>query len=267
MAVTGNLSMTSPIGVGEVAPDFVLKDQDQRDVRLKEFYGNRSVVLAFYPLDWSPVCTGENRCLSDDFSKFGELNAEVLGISTDSFFSHKAWADSLGLRHRLLSDYNREVVKKYGVYFEPLNCGKRATVIIDINGKVAYSKVHELGSARDDREIIEVLTRLSQDKKSRTLWFIRNTTRAHPEYALLLVFLFLALAAISYVPCNPVRGDGVVLPWVESYAFLWAFDSYCHPDIARIGLTLGALTVCLGIGIVVLLAYRKGKALAARSDP
>ena len=118
------------IKVGDTAPDFNLKDQDQKDVKLSDYKGKKNVVLCFYPLDWSPVCQGENKCLTDDFPKFQSANAELFGVSCDSFFSHKAWADSLDLKHRLLSDFNREVVKKYGLYFEPLNCGKRATVIV-----------------------------------------------------------------------------------------------------------------------------------------
>ena len=86
------------IKVGDTAPDFTLKDQDQKDWTLNSFRGKKNVVLIFYPLDWSPVCTGENKCISDDFPKFEQANAEVAGISTDSFFSHKAWADALGLR-------------------------------------------------------------------------------------------------------------------------------------------------------------------------
>jgi peroxiredoxin len=148
------------IKVGDMAPDFTLKDQDQKEISLSSFRGKKNVVLAFYPLDWSPVCTGENKCLTDDFPKFDGLNAVVLGISTDSFFSHKAWADALGLKHTLLADFNREVVKKYGLYFEPLNCGKRATVIVDKNGKVAYVKVQEIKVARDDKDILEALKRL-----------------------------------------------------------------------------------------------------------
>jgi peroxiredoxin len=148
------------IAVGETAPDFTLKDQDQKDVTLSSFRGKKNVVLIFYPLDWSPVCTGENKCITDDFPKFEQLNAVVLGISTDSFFSHKAWADSLGLKQTLLADFNRDVVKKYGLYFEPLNCGKRATVIVDKNGKVAYAKVQEIKIARDDKDILEALKKL-----------------------------------------------------------------------------------------------------------
>jgi peroxiredoxin len=89
------------------------------------------------------------------------VHAVVLGISTDSFFSHKAWATHLGLKHTLLSDFNREVVKKYGMYFEPLNCGKRATVIVDKTGKVAYVKVQEIKVARNDNDILDVLKKLN----------------------------------------------------------------------------------------------------------
>ncbi|MDA2909335.1 peroxiredoxin [Nitrospiraceae bacterium AH_259_D15_M11_P09] len=149
------------IKVGDTAPDFTLKDQDQKDVKLSEFSGKKNVVLAFYPLDWSPVCTGENKCLSDDFPSFQSSNAEVFGISADSFFSHKAWADSLDLKHRLLADMHRTVSKAYGLYFEPLNCAKRATVIVDKNGKVAYVKVQEIKTARDDKEILEALKTLN----------------------------------------------------------------------------------------------------------
>jgi peroxiredoxin len=153
--------VAAEIKVGDVAPDFTLKDQDQKDVKLSDFRSKKNVVLAFYPLDWSPVCTTENKCLTDDFPKFDELNAVVFGISTDSFFSHKAWADALSLKQMLLSDYNREVVKKYGLYFEPLNCGKRATVIVDKNGKAAYVKVQEIKTARDDKDILEALKKLT----------------------------------------------------------------------------------------------------------
>ncbi len=155
--MTVQTAVAPEIKVGDMAPDFTLKDQDQKDVALSSFRDKKNVVLAFYPLDWSPVCTGENKCLSDDFPKFEGLNAVVLGISTDSFFSHKAWADALGLKHTLLADFNRDVVKKYGLYFEPLNCGKRATVIVDKHGKVAYVKVQEIKVARDDKDILEVL--------------------------------------------------------------------------------------------------------------
>ncbi|OLC44417.1 MAG: peroxiredoxin [Nitrospirae bacterium 13_1_20CM_2_62_14] len=153
--------VATEIKVGDPAPDFTLKDQDQKEVKLSDFRGKKHVVLAFYPLDWSPVCTGENKCLTDDFPSFQSSNAEVVGISTDSFFSHKAWADHLELKHRLLADMHRTVSKAYGLYFEPLNCAKRATVIVDKHGKVAYVKVQEIKTARDDKEILAALKKLA----------------------------------------------------------------------------------------------------------
>ncbi len=152
--------VAAEIKVGDTAPDFNLKDQDQKDVKLSDYKGKKNVVLAFYPLDWSPVCTDENACLTNDFPNFQSANADVFGISCDSFFSHKAWADKLGLKHRLLADMHRTVCKSYGLYFEPLNCSKRATVIVDKNGKVAYAKVQEIKVAREDKDILEALAKL-----------------------------------------------------------------------------------------------------------
>ena len=149
------------IKVGDTAPDFNLKDQDQKDVKLSDYRGKKNVVLCFYPLDWSPVCQGENKCLSDDFPKFQNSNAELFGVSCDSFFSHKAWADSMDLKHSLLSDVHRTTAKAYGLYFEPLNCSKRATVIVDKNGKVAYVKVQEIKVAREDKDILAALSKLN----------------------------------------------------------------------------------------------------------
>ena len=153
--------VAAEIKVGETAPDFTLKDQDQKDVKLSDFRGKKNIVLAFYPLDWSPVCTGENKCLTDDFPSFQSSNAEVFGISTDSFYSHKAWVDALELKHRLLADMHRTVAKAYGLYFDPLNCAKRATVIVDRQGRVAYVKVQEIKTARDDKEILAALKKLN----------------------------------------------------------------------------------------------------------
>ncbi len=153
--------VASEIKVGDVAPDFTLKNQDGNEVTLSGFKGQKNVVLAFYPLDWSPVCTNENKCLTDDFPSFSDANAELLGISTDSFFSHKAWADSLDLKHTLLADMHRDVCKAYGLYFPDLNCSKRATVIVDKQGNVAYVKVQEIKTARDDKEILDALKALN----------------------------------------------------------------------------------------------------------
>lgn len=145
------------IEVGDEAPDFILKDQDQKEVKLSDFRGKKNVVLAFYPLDWSPVCTNENKCFTNDLPKFQDTDTEVFGISIDSTWSHKAWADALGLKHRLLSDMKRDAVKNYGLFLEDANIGKRATVIVDKKGKVRYKKVQEILTARDNNDILKAL--------------------------------------------------------------------------------------------------------------
>jgi len=152
--------MVTEIKVGATAPDFSLKDQDQKDVKLSDFKGKKNVVLAFYPLDWSPVCTTENKCLNDDFPKFQSASTEVLGISRDSVYSHKAWQEALGLKHRLLSDMSGDVAKKYGMWLDDKFITKRATVVVDKQGTVQYVKVQEILTARDDNEILIALKSL-----------------------------------------------------------------------------------------------------------
>ncbi|HSG05925.1 MAG TPA: redoxin domain-containing protein, partial [Nitrospiria bacterium] len=102
-----------------------------------------------------------NKCLNDDFSKFESANAEVLGISRDSVYSHKAWQEALDIKHRLLSDMNGEVAQKFGMWLADKGITKRATVIIDKEGVVKFVKVQEILTARDDNEILEALKTLN----------------------------------------------------------------------------------------------------------
>ncbi|KGA94404.1 peroxiredoxin [Leptospirillum ferriphilum] len=152
--------MAAEIKVGDKAPDFTLEDQDKNPVTLSSFQGKKNVVLAFYPLDWSPVCTNENTCFSNDLPKFDHANAVVFGISTDSVWSHKAWKENLKLKHNLLSDIKRKVCQDYGLFIPEANINKRATVIVDKSGIVRYVKVQEILTARDDNEILKALEQL-----------------------------------------------------------------------------------------------------------
>ena len=142
------------IEVGDMAPDFSLKDDSGNPVTLSSFRGQKNVALLFYPFDWSPVCTTENCAASEDLSKFEQKDTVVFGVSCDSHFSHKAWKEKLGLKHSLLSDQMRDAVKKYGLYFADLNCSKRATVVVDKSGKVSYKKVQEIKVARTNSDIL-----------------------------------------------------------------------------------------------------------------
>jgi len=94
-----------PANVGSPAPDFTLKDQNQQDVSLSSFRGKKRVVIVFYPLDWSPVCTKEHACFVNDMKRFDQLDAQVLGLSVDSVWSHKAYAEKMGIHYPLLADF------------------------------------------------------------------------------------------------------------------------------------------------------------------
>ena len=152
---------TSIIAAGTPAPDFTLPDQDKKEFKLADYKGKKAVVLFFYPLDWSPTCTKENACFSQDLSRFGKY-AEVAAVSIDSVWAHKAWQEKMGLKHRLLADMHRKVTKDYGVFLPAANISQRATVIIDKSGVVAWSKVEaDITKERDYAEIEAQLAKLN----------------------------------------------------------------------------------------------------------
>ena len=154
-------SETTPIAIGDVAPDFTLQDSEKKDWKLADFVGKKSVALFFYPLDWSPTCTKENVCFSQDLSRFG-AKAEVAGISIDSVWSHKAWKEKMGLKHTLLADMHRKVAKAYGVFLPAANISQRATVLIGKDGKVAWVKVEaDISKERDYKELEAELAKLA----------------------------------------------------------------------------------------------------------
>ena len=151
-----------PIEVGKKAPEFTLKNQDQKEVSLKDFRG-KNVVLAFYPLDFSPVCSKEHACFHDDFSQFQGLNAEVLGISVDSTWAHKAFAQKLGIQYPLLADFHPKgaISKQFGLYLEDKGITNRATVIVDKEGIVRYVQVYDIPQQRQNQELVEALKGLN----------------------------------------------------------------------------------------------------------
>ena len=145
--------------VGSPAPEFSLKDQNQQEVKLSDFRGKKRVVLVFYPLDWSPVCTNEHACLVSDRKKFEQLDAQVLGLSVDSTWSHKAYAEKMGIRYPLLADFNPRgaVAAKYGVYLEDKGITGRAISIIDRDGKLAWHKNYDIPVVPDIQEVASAL--------------------------------------------------------------------------------------------------------------
>ena len=151
-----------PIAVGQPAPDFVLKDHNQQEVKLSDFKGKKNVVLVWYPLDWSPVCTNEHACFVNDLSQFEKLNAQVLGLSVDSTWSHKAFAEKLGVAYPLLADFHPRgaVADQFGVYHANKGITGRAIAIIDKAGKVAWFKNYEFTTVPDIQEVAQALALL-----------------------------------------------------------------------------------------------------------
>lgn len=141
--------------VGEKAPEFSLPtDSWDNEVSLEDSRSEGPVVLFFYPGDWSSVCTDQMSHLQDEIGRFQERGAKVLGISADSPWSHRAWARERGIGFPLLSDFNKEVIEKYGVK-NPAGFAERAYVVVDREGVVRAKRVEE--SPRDQPELETVL--------------------------------------------------------------------------------------------------------------
>jgi peroxiredoxin Q/BCP len=147
-----------PAEIGKPAPDFTLPS-DRGEITLSSYKGKTNVLLAFYPGDFSPVCTSEMQCFADDWTKFRELGAEILGISTDPIEKHIAFSKKLGLQFPLLSDRNQAVSRLYGV--AGLFGSKRAYFIIDIEGIVRFKYIEFLPVfKREDSELLVELRKL-----------------------------------------------------------------------------------------------------------
>ena len=149
------------IAVGQPAPEFNLKDQNQKDIQLSDYRG-KNVVLIFYPLDWSPVCTNEHACFVNDMKQFEQLNAQVVGLSVDSVWSHKAFADKMGIAYPLLADFHPRgaVAQKFGLYLEDKGITGRAIAIIDKSGKIAWFKNYDIPAVPDMKEVQQALSQM-----------------------------------------------------------------------------------------------------------
>ena len=152
-----------PIAVGQPAPEFTLKDQDQKEIKLADFAGKRNVVLIFYPLDFSPVCTNEHLCVVNEMKQFEKLDAQVLGLSVDSVWAHKAFAAKMGITYPLLADFHPKgaVAEKFGVYLADKGISGRAVIIINKAGKIAWFKNYDIPVVPDMREVGQALSEIA----------------------------------------------------------------------------------------------------------
>jgi len=147
------------IAVGQTAPDFTLLNQEKREVQLSDFAGKKNVVLVWYPLDWSPTCTNEHVCFVNDMKAFETLDAEVLGVSVDSVWSHKAFAEKMRIKYSLLADFHPRgaMSEKYGVYLADKGITGRAIAIVNKAGKVAWFKNYDIPVVPDLKEVAAAL--------------------------------------------------------------------------------------------------------------
>lgn len=161
------------IKVGQCAPVFTMQgivNNEFKEVRLLDYKG-KWVVLFFYPLDFTFVCPTEITEFSKRIAEFESLNAQVLGASVDSVYSHRAWLKELGeIKFPLLSDITKEVSRDYGVLIEEKGIALRGTFIIDPEGILKYQLVHDLGIGRSVEEILRVLKALQTGELCPAEW-------------------------------------------------------------------------------------------------
>lgn len=137
--------------VGTQAPDFTLKDQNNQEVTLSSFRGERSVLVVFYPFAFSGICTGELCTVRDDLASFQNDDVQIVAVSVDHPFTLKAWSDAQGYEFPLLADFwpHGAVAQAYGVFNVDRGFAVRGTFLVDKSGTVQFAEVNGPGEARD----------------------------------------------------------------------------------------------------------------------
>ena len=139
------------IEVGQPAPDFTLRDQNNEEVTLSEFRGKQAVLLIFYPLAFTGICTGELCQVRDDLSTFQNDDVQVMTISVDSPYSHKVFSEKEGYDFPLLADFwpHGGVAQAYGVFNETTGFANRGTFLVDRDGIVRFAELNGPGEGRN----------------------------------------------------------------------------------------------------------------------
>jgi mycoredoxin-dependent peroxiredoxin len=150
------------IAAGDTAPDFRLKDQHGRDVRLAQFRDEKNIVLMFFPFAFTGVCTGELRAVQAELPVFQNDEVRLLAVSCDSMHALRVFSDAEGLDFPLLSDFwpHGAASRAYGVFAEDKGCALRGTFVIDKRGTVRWTVVNGLPEARDLHDYAKALRAL-----------------------------------------------------------------------------------------------------------
>ncbi|HET6877450.1 MAG TPA: peroxiredoxin [Jatrophihabitans sp.] len=139
------------VAVGDEAPDFTLRDQNNEQVTLSSFRGNKAVLIVFYPAAFTGICTGELCRVRDELPTFQNDAVQVLTISVDSVYSHKIFAEREGYEFPLLSDFwpHGAVAQAYGAFNEKSGIANRGTFLVDKAGIVRFAELNMPGEGRD----------------------------------------------------------------------------------------------------------------------
>lgn len=137
--------------VGSKAPEFTLKDYNNQKVSLSSYHGSSNVLLVFYPFAFSGICQGELCQLRDEIADYESAGVQVLGVSVDTPYSLKAWAQQQNYQFPLLSDFwpHGEIAATYGVFNEAAGLANRGTFLIDRDGVVRFTEINGPGERRD----------------------------------------------------------------------------------------------------------------------
>ena len=167
MTETNAIHHATPLPPGKEAPDFEPSATPDQKVMLSEFRG-QPVILAFYPEDWSPVCSDQLALYQAVLPEFGKFNAELIGISVDSVWSHLAFAKDRNLHFPLLSDFEPkgEVARTYQVYRAKEGTTERALFVLDADGIIRWSYVSPVGVNPGADGILRALESLGKAEPS-----------------------------------------------------------------------------------------------------
>ncbi len=152
--------------INDTAPDLTLQTHNEGELNLAWYRGRKNVILAFYPGDWTPVCSSQMAQYNDVISQLEDLETQLFGLSVDSIFSHRAWAKSLGgLAFPLMADFypHGEAAQKYGV-FNPRGYCERVVFLIDKEGLIQYIEKPDISEVPNLKELLTRIENL--EKKS-----------------------------------------------------------------------------------------------------
>ena len=154
------MTLDMNLKVGDDTPDFILLDQNRKEIKLTDLKGKR-ILLSFHPLAWTGVCAKQMSSLEANFDRFEKLNTIPLGVSVDTIPSKKAWAEHLGIeKTSLISDFwpHGDLAKKFGIFLAEKGISGRVNIIIDENQKISFIKIYDIPELPNIEEILNFLS-------------------------------------------------------------------------------------------------------------